>query len=198
MNIKEILGQHKEWLATRHGARADLNGAILRGADLCCADLSDANLRRADLSDAFLSGANLRRADLRDADLRSADLRSADLTHADLRDADLRSADLTHADMRGTNLSGADMRGADMRGAILSGANLRNITGNAKQIKSLHCAEYLIAYTNEVLQIGCENHPIKDWWEFTDEEIIKMDGKSALLFWRKWKPVLQTVIATEY
>ena len=73
--LKEILDNHKMWLAGKEGGK------------------------RADLS-----GANLRGADLRGANLRGADLRGADLSRADLRDADLRGADLSGADLRGANL----------------------------------------------------------------------------------------------
>ena len=88
--IKEILDNHKMWLAGKEGGKR----ADLRFADLEDDDLSGANLRGADLEGADLSGANLRGADLRGANLRGADLSGADLRDADLRDADLRDADL--------------------------------------------------------------------------------------------------------
>ncbi|MEM9636963.1 MAG: pentapeptide repeat-containing protein, partial [Pseudomonadota bacterium] len=88
--------QHLEWLKEgvaswnrrRHDlvffpdlADANLQGAILHGADLREADLQRANLKEA----------NLTMADLREADLREADLLDANLTMADLREADVRT-----------------------------------------------------------------------------------------------------------
>jgi hypothetical protein len=115
--LEKILSDHKLWLESNGGERADLRGADLRGADL-----SGANLRGADLRGADLSGANLRGADLRGADLSSADLSGANLRGADLRGADLRGADLSSADLSGANLRGADLRGADLSSADLSQA----------------------------------------------------------------------------
>ena len=58
--IKNVLALHIKWLSKEPtGARADLSGAYLRGADLCLADLGDANLSGAYLRGADLSGANL-------------------------------------------------------------------------------------------------------------------------------------------
>ena len=159
------------------------------------------------LLDAIESGANLRGADLGDADLGDADLRGAylrdaDLHGADLRDADLHGADLRGADLHGADLHGANLRDADLHGADLHGANLRdaylwNCIGNRYEIRSLFISEvYPITYTSNTMQIGCERHKISDWWEFDDERILKMDGKSALKFWRKNKELIKLCIDT--
>jgi len=87
--LSKILADHKKWLQSDGGERANLRNAGLRNADLRRADLRGANLRNADLRSADLRGADLRNADLRNADLRGADLRNADLRRADLRGADL-------------------------------------------------------------------------------------------------------------
>jgi uncharacterized protein YjbI with pentapeptide repeats len=87
-NIKKIIKEHEKWLkGTGKGARANLRGADLYGADLREANLRGADLREANLSGADLYGANLSGADLCGADLRGADLRGADLCGADLREA---------------------------------------------------------------------------------------------------------------
>ena len=95
--LDKILKNHKKWLNTDGGNRADLRGADLQGA-------------------------NLRGADLRGANLWGADLRGADLQGANLRGADLRGANLQGANLQGANLRGANFRGADIRGANLWGA----------------------------------------------------------------------------
>ena len=134
--------------------------------------------------------ANLRGADLRCADLSDADLRGANLSGANLRGADLSDADLSDADLNGANLSGANLSGANLSGADLYGA-----WGNRNQIKSIFASEdYPIVYTSGYLQIGCERHEISKWWTFNDRRILEMDGKRALEFWNKWKPVIKHVI----
>ena len=91
--LRDVLKEHKRWLNGEDGAkRANLRGANLRYAYLCCADL--------------------RYADLYGADLRYADLYGADLRYACLGDVDLRDADLRNVSLHSVNLSGADLSGA--------------------------------------------------------------------------------------
>jgi hypothetical protein len=93
------------------------------------------------------------------------------------------------------NLNGADLSEANLRGAKLSGADLTRCAGNSQEIKSILILEdYPITYTAEYIQIGCENHLIKEWGDFDDKEIEAMDGDKALKFWRENKDfILQTV-----
>jgi len=154
---------------------------------------------KADLMDANLMGANLRGANLEGVDLGGADLEGAYLKYANLRGADLMSAnltdaDLTGADLRGAYLAGADLRGANLTDADLTGAYLRYVIGNMREVKSLRCDVYKIVYTHDCLIIGCERHLIQDWWKFDNKRILQMDGKDALEWWKKWKPILQGII----
>ena len=72
-------------------------------------------------------------------------------------------------------------------------ADLSGATGNMGELKSLFLETWPITYTAEVMQIGCERHPIEEWWAFDDERIARMDSE-ALDWWKKWKPVLQQII----
>ena len=168
--LDDILRKHKAWLN-------DEDGGVR--ANLCGANLWDANLEDANLWGANLCGANLRGANLEDANLRGANLEDANLCGANLR---------------GANLCGANLCGANLWGANLRGANLWGIKGNRVTIKSLQIEQYDIAYTSDRLQIGCKNHAIEDWWEFDDRKILEMDGRQALEWWKKWKPVIQQII----
>lgn len=89
--LKEILDQHKIWLASsgKEGRKANLSRADLRNSDL-----READLRSACLSGADFSGNDLHKADLRDTILYDANLRCADLTEAKLQGSDLRGANL--------------------------------------------------------------------------------------------------------
>lgn len=83
---------------------------------------------------------------------------------------------------------------ADLRGAILNDANLNGASGNMDQLKSILIETYPITYTSEILQIGCQKHKIEDWWNFDDEKIISMDGKTTLKFWRNYKELIKMTI----
>jgi hypothetical protein len=178
--LKKVLHKHKLWLWNEGGGRANLRGANLRGANL-----RGANLREADLS----------RADLREADLREADLRETYLRETYLGRANLNRASLNRAKLSMANLSRANLAHSDLKGSTLFGANMWGVQGNNNKIKSIHCEVYDIAYTSHVLQIGCEQHNIEQWWGFSDREIKCMDGKKALDWWKVWKPILQNIIA---
>ena len=122
-----------------------------------------------------------KRADLSDADLRCADLRGADL-----RDADLRGADLSGAD-----LSGADLSGADLRGANLRCADLWDVTGNKKEIFTFQTNKYTVVIYQDRIQIGCKNFSQSEWFNFSDDEITKMDIE-ALDWWCTHKQHVKT------
>ena len=164
--LNEILAKHKLWLNNEdNGERANLTSANLTSADLTNANLTNANLT------------------------------NADLTNADLTSANLRSANLNSADLFGANLNSADLFGANLTSANLRSANLFGTIGNMAELKSGQFEKYSFAYTNQILQIGCENHTITDWWSFDDRTINAMDH-GALKWWRVWKPILKQIIET--
>ena len=132
---------------------------------------------------AYLAGANLA----------GADLAGAYLAGADLAGAYLAGADLDGADLDGAYLDGAYLAGAYLAGANLDGANLVAL-GDMRFVKTLQLERWMIGYTADTMQIGCQRHPITDWWAFDDSRIARMDP-AALEWWGRWKPVLQQIIA---
>lgn len=133
------------------------------------------------------------RADLRYVDLRGLLLRYAYLREANLEGADLRGTNLLEVNLCHANLKGADLCGANLRNANLQGVNLKNTTGNGKEIKTIQTDRWTVAYTAKVMQIGCEQHAIEDWWDFDDTTISGMES-TALEWWLRWKPVLHHII----
>jgi hypothetical protein len=160
--IAEILRLHRLWLNGDEGGKhANLYGANLYGANLYDADFRGADFQEADLQEADLQGANLYGADLYDADLRGAKLYGANLYDAYLRGADLR---------------GADLRGADLRGADLL------CFGNMREIRTMQIDTWVIGYTADTLQIGCQRHTIDKWRKWDTDAgrkwISAMDTKA--------------------
>ena len=183
--LKEKLELHRLWLEdSTKGTKLDLSGANLRYANLSEVDLRYVNLSDADLSDAHLSDANLSDVDLSDANLSGADLR-----YANLSDADLRCANLRYADLSGANLINADLSDAD-----LSDANLRYCIGNNIEVKSIQIGTYLVSYTKDILNIGCQSHTHLKWKSFCDNDILSMDGKRALDWWSLYKHIIFELI----
>ena len=95
------------------GAETQLHGANLDGAILSGADFGRAQLQGASLKAATLLGVDLRGANLQGADLAQADLRGANLDHADLQGASLRGAKLWHT-VGSPNVALADLDAVDL------------------------------------------------------------------------------------
>ena len=63
--------------------------------------------------------------------------------------------------------------------------DLINITSNV--------GSYNITITPKHIKIGCQYHSKTAWFNFTDEEIAKMDGEKAVNWWKTWKPILKQI-----
>jgi hypothetical protein len=169
-----ILENHKKWLDSKEGGiRADFRNADLRKINLKSANLKYANFEGANLSFAKLKGANLS----------SANLMHTKLTYANLERANLEGANLYDANLEGANLTNANLNYVCLHRAI----------GNNKEVKSLQLGKYLIVIlTGVMIYIGCEEHSIEEWANFTDEEISKLDDE-ALKWWKEWKEIIMKV-----
>lgn len=73
--------------------------------------------------------------------------------------------------------------------AIVCGDKIKN-TSDCRNIVN---ERYNITILPEFLKIGCKFYTKKEWWGFTDKEIIGMDGKDGLKWWKKWKPILMAI-----
>ena len=86
------------------------------------------------------------------------------------------------------NLVDANLVGANLRGANLHGAK------NAPMIITGLLWTVYIDGTG-MMRIGCQNHSVEDWKNFTDEKISAMDSK-ALTFWNQYKSMLLSACDT--
>jgi hypothetical protein len=186
--LNRLIESHERWLRDEEGGmRLDLSGVNLE-----VANLYGANLYGATLYSAYLKGANLCRANLKDANLEGAYLeyaylKGANLCRANLKDANLEGAYLEYANLTGANLCRANLKDANLEGANLKNANLKDAIGDGIYIKNINELYYPITYTHDRIQIGCKNNSIEEWLNFSDSEILAMDGRTALKFWRESK-----------
>ncbi|WP_292229400.1 pentapeptide repeat-containing protein [Brevundimonas sp.] len=112
---------------------------------------------------------------------------------ANLDGASLYGASLDGANLNRANLDGANLYGASLDGASLYGASLLAL-GDMRFVKTLQLERWMVGYSADTMQIGCQRHAIADWWTFTDEQIAEMDS-AALEWWGRWKPVIQQIVA---
>jgi len=150
--------------------------------------IRQADFRGADLMKVKFRGEDFRKADFREANLKLADLCGANCQWANFWGANCQWVNFQQADLREANLQWTNLWGADLRGA-----RINNVIGNGLEIKSMRVAKWIITWTSVDLAIGCEQHAIKDWWDFDNEKIDSM-APDALTWWRKWKPILRQVI----
>ena len=154
----------------------------------CPEDALESLKLRLELIEAVKCNTNLTGANLSWVNLSWVNLSWVNLTGADLSWANLRGADLTSIDLANANLTGANMTSVNLTNANLTNANLYRVCGSNHRIKSISIGgRYFIAYTHDVIQIGCEQHTHEEWRNFTKKEILKMDGKEALKWWKKHK-----------
>jgi len=176
--------------------RKSVENALKRKVNLSVADLSGADLSGANLAGANLAGADLSGANLTGANLEGVNLSVANLPGSSLPGVKMSVADLSGANMTGANMTWADLSRADLTGANLTGADLCGSTGNSIEIKTIQTEIYIVNIVEkfEYIQIGCERNTIERWFNFTDREILEMDGKKALKWWKKWKPILVAIL----
>ena len=111
---------------------------------------------------------------------------------ADLSRAVLRGADLSDADLRGAVLRRADLSGAVLSDADLRRADLRHIVGSCGSEMTCLQDRWNVVMTRHFIAIGCQQHEATKWWDFSDDEIDKMDDE-ALEWWRTRKPILKAL-----
>lgn len=149
---------------------ADLEGIILKDANLTKANLKRANLLHVDLTNATLDTANLwgaclshaclAGASLKDATLGRADLAYSDMSDADLSRAKLNGACLMEANLEGANLQEAYLYAASLDEAILDGADLRGATYAVPQLLRANWYELPPELEVEVMLWDALAHPV--------------------------------------
>ena len=93
----------------------------------------------------------------------------------------------------GANLRDANLLGANLRDANLRDANLEGAKNAPMIIAGLLWAVYISG--TGMMRIGCQNHSVEDWKNFTDEKISAMDS-NALTFWNQYKSMLLSACDT--
>ena len=171
---------HGNWTNSRF--RSNMNGTVLRDANLCKAKVSYCLLVKADLSGAVLRDASIGFSDLTGANLRNVDARDAWFRESNLSGAILTGADFSKADFGRANLTGAQLSGVDLTGADLTMADLTDVT-EWKAIKSIKCANIYgvqapYAFKKWALDNGAleyDNYRELRWSEFRDACLDDLD-----------------------
>ena len=93
----------------------------------------------------------------------------------------LEKATSISANLSDANLSGAKWNGVEINRAPLQLFGLR----------------WAVTILDGHMQIGCQMHTLAAWDAMTDEQIVSMDGRDALRFWRSHKAALLALAASD-
>lgn len=178
----------------------NFNRANLHGASLMGAHVSNANFERAELSRVRGHNAHGEHVNFRYAHMHSIDFTGASFTDSDFAHTGLSRAIFANAYLRGSDFLCSRAAFANFRAANLFEANLEftdvgYAMGNGAELKTMFLDTYSISYTHDTLQIGCQVHPLENWWSFNDEQIDAMDEGQSLQWWTRMKAALQAIIA---
>ena len=83
--------------------------------------------------------------------------------------------------------------GANLRGANLRGAKIENDVEISLIPYQIDCHDYYVFIWDRHIKIGCEFHSMDEWFAFTDREILKMDNKQGLAWWKIWKEPIKAI-----
>ena len=65
---------------------------------------------------------------------------------------------------------------------------LNNAQATKKVITFGNAFAYDITITDKHIKIGCQQHLKLKWLEFTNKEILEMEGEKAMKFWKLFRP----------
>ena len=87
-------------------------------------------------------------------------------------------------------LEKATQAGASLAGASLVWAKFGDNVTAERGIRQVLGLQWPVTIFDNHMRIGCQLHSLADWATFTNRDIVEMDGKDALLFWRRHKAML--------
>ena len=67
-----------------------------------------------------------------------------------------------------------------------------------KKIIILNGLLYKITRWGDMIKIGCQTYRVEEWRSFSDRQIIEMDGKRGLAFWREHKDMILGLLPNEH
>lgn len=128
-----------------------------------------------------LENAVLPNGDHEDVIFRNCNMKSMEL-NGYMRDAEFEDCDLEGATI------GPEEKSMELGGKL----NLWNCSSTGKSRKTIQNLSavggtYSMTVFNDHIQLGCKGFKRSEWENFSDRAIIQLDGKTASVFWRKYK-----------
>ena len=181
-------------ISTLRKGGGKLDGADFKSVDLSYVALADTSFVGADFGKASLycvsfSDCDFIGANFKDTNLAGAGFKNCKFTSANFKDADLRLSGFSDCDFTGADFSGATLDDIELVRCTTTGADFkdsmwRKIRQDRAPVSLRNWRDrYLVTILSHHIKIGCQCHTIEEWENFTDEEILHMDGRLALRWW---------------
>lgn len=192
--LDRMIKNHQKYLENNER----LHQLFLIDVDLSSRNLSEVNLTNAVFIRCKLSLSNFTKSTLEGTLFSACDCKKSIFFKTNLNGAKfeyciLKFCSFNKASLENSSLIYSDLRGTSLKDVDLDTVNFRCVVGNSKEIKSLQIHNYQISYSKNILNIGCESHPIQDWIDFSDRQINRMDAH-ALTFWKQYKDIILTLV----
>lgn len=94
------------------------------------------------------------------------------------------------------NLSHDSNAWVSVNAQVLGNALVYDNAHSTKAVLNINYEKYNITATDNHLKIGCEQHTFDEWANFDDDTISNMDDV-ALMWWKKWKPIIFAILEVE-
>lgn len=138
--------------------RVNLSNAVLEDADFTGSSLIGANLSRAVLKGSKFNRAMMTEVSLTDADLTRADISDTQMDGADLEHANLHRAFLINSQLRGATLASANLSDALLHGADLEKAEVSEAQAQRASFKATNLTKAVFERCNlrEAVLVGAQ------------------------------------------
>lgn len=125
-----------------------------------------------------LSGRDFSYCDFSHMSLRGVNFSSCNLKATNFKESKLSGTNFCDANMTLANLSYCNLSRTKFFATNLRGVYMEDTIGDSKFINSIQVDKWMIAYTSEEIQIGCEKYPITEWKEWRKNKywVAELDG----------------------
>ncbi|WP_348518069.1 pentapeptide repeat-containing protein [Campylobacter sp. CCS1377] len=167
----------------------DLKGADFSNSSFECCDFINCNLYEADFSNCILKFDIFKNNLCTKTIFDNIKLEMIDPLefHNTFYQCSFKKADFNDCDFRYCSFEECD----------LNEVIICNVLGDMKQICSLQVDSFKIAFTKDIIAIGCKNESL-DWWKKASDDLIKDERNNYSQTWNAYKDILFKIIDIKF
>lgn len=162
----------------------DLSYAIFTNSEIYNTDFIDCKLNNIDFSNSTLQKLVFQNCKIYNTDFTNVNMcniyfinctfDTCTFEEAQIETVNFDECLILECDFTRSNMVMVVFEETDLTDSIILPVNMEFVIGNTKQIKSMQLCGYNIAFTKDLLQIGCTLLPIDKWKTLTKNDIKRM------------------------